>query len=284
MNKAFTLVELLVVVGIMGLLGTISVGGYRAMQRGMEERGVMENVNTLVRSAFERAQIDRQPTAIYYWNETLRQEDTEGLETEVVVGRAVAVRRQGRLSLVAGDKLVDEYADLDQVYRSSAESDSSSSSGTDVNRMYLYCFDKVNESEGRLDRSEVSSVVEKYTFTERFMNGRPSDSVGSGETETWAFRVLEKNNAQWQVGSAYGVEFAEITLPHNYIFGTDYSKSVSDPVKGEGYMCFLVGRNTGNGVQSGASLVKGNLTVYALRPGQSGNLETKRVAQNDQPY
>ena len=67
MKRAFTLVELLVVIGIMGFLGTVSVGGYRAMQRGMEERGVMQNVNTVVKTAFERAQIDRQPTWIWMW-------------------------------------------------------------------------------------------------------------------------------------------------------------------------------------------------------------------------
>ena len=47
------------VVLIMGILGSITVGGYRAMQRGMEERGVMENVNHFIRAAYRRAQIDR---------------------------------------------------------------------------------------------------------------------------------------------------------------------------------------------------------------------------------
>ena len=41
-RRAFTLVELLMVVMIMGILGAVTVGGYRAMQRGMEERGVMD--------------------------------------------------------------------------------------------------------------------------------------------------------------------------------------------------------------------------------------------------
>ena len=71
MKKAFTLLELLVVMGIMGLMGTLSIGGYRAMQRGMEERGVMQSVNTMIREAYQRAQIDRQPVAIYFWSEKL---------------------------------------------------------------------------------------------------------------------------------------------------------------------------------------------------------------------
>lgn len=88
MNRAFTLIELMVVMAIMGLLGTVSVGGYRAMQRGMEERGVMQSVNSFIRTAYQRAQIDRQPVVVFFWNETERLASEE--HTEVVVGRAVA--------------------------------------------------------------------------------------------------------------------------------------------------------------------------------------------------
>ena len=52
MKRAFTLIELLLVVGIMGLLGTVSVGGYQQMRRGMEEKGVIQDVNTLIRAAY----------------------------------------------------------------------------------------------------------------------------------------------------------------------------------------------------------------------------------------
>ena len=71
-KRAFTLLELLVVMAIMGFMGTLSVAGYRAMRRGMEERSVMQNVNQFIRSAYQRAQIDRQPVSVYFWNETLR--------------------------------------------------------------------------------------------------------------------------------------------------------------------------------------------------------------------
>ena len=120
MKKAFTLLELLVVMGIVGLLGTVSVGGYHAMQRGMEERGVMQNVNAFVRAAYHRAQIDRQPTAVYFWNETVRSRTMD--EHEIVVGKAVAVRRFGRFSRVSGSVLIDEFADLDLTYETDRES------------------------------------------------------------------------------------------------------------------------------------------------------------------
>ena len=84
MKRAFTLIELLLVVGIMGLLGTVSVGGYQQMRRGMEEKGVIQDVNTLIRAAYQRAQIDRQPTAVVFWNETLRGEnDANGDENMI---------------------------------------------------------------------------------------------------------------------------------------------------------------------------------------------------------
>ena len=111
-RSAFTLIELLMVIMIMGLLGTVTVGGYRAMQRGMEERGVMENANHFIRAAYRRAQIDRQPVAVYFWNETLREEtDTEPM---IVVGKAVAVRRAGRISRYVDPYLYDEFGDLDK--------------------------------------------------------------------------------------------------------------------------------------------------------------------------
>ena len=278
MNKAFTLVELLVVVGIMGLLGTISVGGYRAMQRGMEERGVMENVNALVKAAYERAQIDRQPTMLYFWNETLRSESDE--ENETVIGHAVAVRRYGRVSGIAGELVLDEFADLEKVY----PPDATSGATDQENTMSLYNLDNLQSGASR-KYSIVSSQAEKHEFgAEIFPHGRPqNDEVGNGTMEVYGFRLVDANNVQWKVGSAYGFEFAEITLPKNYIFGSAYSKTVDSPIEEAGAMVFKVGVNSGSGV-TGGSTVQGSVTVYSLRPNESGMLTAKKVASNDNPY
>ena len=282
MKNAFTLLELLVVIGIMGFLGTISVGGYRAMQRGMEERGVMQNVNAFVEAAYERAQIDRQPTAIYFWNETLRAASDD--ETELVVGKAVAVRRQGRLSRVSGNLLFDEFADLNLVYKTSGDDDSSE--GADAadkeNTMYLYCLDNMGSSQVQVKRSIVSNKVRKDSLNEQYMQGLPTDNAGSGAIESWGFeKVGDDDSVNWKAGSAYGFEFAELTLPANYIFGSSYSQNVDAPVAGKSTMTFSVGRNDGSNT-TGAQ-VNGSITVYALRPSSSGSLSPVRVNTADNP-
>ena len=281
MRRAFTLIELLVVVGIMGLLGTASVGGYRAMQRGMEERGVLQNVDTLVKVAYERAQIDRQPTAIYFWNEMLRAESED--EPAIIVGRAVAVRRQGRVSRVAGGILFDEFADLDRTYPKAASANEGGDGTGDAgdNTMYLYSLDNMNGGQLRLDRSVVSQRVEKDEPMETYMNGIPQDSTGAGKMELWGFLVENANGVSWKAGMAYGIEFSEITLPDNYVFGSSLPTSIESPVTDAGTIICGVGRNTGSGAQG--SSVLGSITVNVRRPGESGAIETKPVGTNRDP-
>ena len=291
MKRGFTLIELLVVIGIMGLLGTVSVGGYRAMQRGMEERGVMQNVNAFVRTAFERAQIDRLPTVIYMWNETLREESSERDETAVAVGHAVAVRQLGRLSNKVGQKLVDEFGDLNQLFPTGTEEASSEeedfgkgASGVAASRgneMYLYCLDGVANGT-RPYRSVVSAKVVPYTISEIFMKlgNPPTDNVANGKIGAWAFELLEGGGATWKIGSAYGVEFAELTLPKNFIFGKQYSQSLSNPVDGEDSLVYRVGISTGNGV---VGVNVQNIDVYSLRPGPTGKIEAQKVGTSDSP-
>lgn len=307
MRKAFTLIELLVVIGIMGFMGTISVGGYRAMRRGMAERGVMDNVNALIRAAYQRAQIDRQPTAIYFWNETLRAADED--HTEIVVGKAVAIRRYGRITRAEGQYLYDEFNDLNLSYLTDAASGSGASDGDRKNTMYLYPIDTLSDIEdtSQLKRSVVDQrvvdVTGKAGLTPIYLSGGDSgqvpqdgncnDGISSagldseeqgGSLVAYAFKVEDQGGVSWKTGMAYGFEFARLELPHGFIFGTDRSTSVDDPVRTAGTMTFNVGLNQGNGVSGTSGLgTRTSITVSELLPDTSGNLTVKKVGTSKRP-
>ena len=282
MRKAFTLVELLLVVGIMGLLGTLSVGGYRAMQRGMAERGVMQNVNYFVKAAYQRAQIDRQPTVVYFWNETLR--EATDYESEIVVGKAVAVRRNGRITKIDGQFLYDEFADLNMTYQTS---DEESGSSDKANSMFLYPVDRLsNLAGGSVLRSVVDGKVHEKELTPLYLsqgqNLSITDESESGRIKTFAFKIFDQGGVTWQAGMAYGFEFARIELPHNFIFGSSYSTSKENPVKDIGSLVFDVGYNAGDGV-SGGTMGSYSIQISSLRPNASGLLSAESIGQSDDP-
>ena len=278
MNKAFTLLELLVVVAIMGLLGTISVGGYRQMQRGMEERGVIETASRFIRMAYQRAQIDRKPTAVYFWNETIRAADQEGYENEIVVGKAVAVRQYGRISGIDNGLLLDEFSDLNYSFPTQAIGSASSSQG---NLMRLYNFDKPNNG---VKYSMVDATVQSTEQTELYAFHDPhGDSEGDqGRIRQWGFKVNSGSggNAEWKTGSAYGFEFGTLTLPKGYIFTQNYSKDVSDPVQSlDGQTMVFLPAAVGSTGQGGSSTIQ----IYALRPGDDGGLKADQVGSTESP-
>ena len=280
-RRAFTLVELLMVIAIMALLGTVTVGGYRAMQRGMEERGVMENANHFIRAAYRRAQIDRQPVAVYFWNETLR-EETE-TESMIVVGRAVAVRRAGRVSRFLDPYLYDEFGDLDKerLVESSEDEDADNADSGSVENDNLVPLYKMNSrtSNGR-------SLVSQTTKNVTDQNGDTLLSSGrSRDIPCYAYVLKSAGTAgEWHVGDAYGLEFAEIQLPHGYLFGSSYHKRPQEKTSAGDYkmMWFDVSLNTGDGSDQGATGMS-TIQIYSLRPGKSGELEAQPVDTTDKP-
>ena len=280
-RRAFTLVELLMVIAIMALLGTVTVGGYRAMQRGMEERGVMENANHFIRAAYRRAQIYRQPVAVYFWNETLR-EETE-TEPMIVVGRAVAVRRAGRVSRFLDPYLYDEFGDLDKerLVESSEDEDADNADSGSVENDNLVPLYKMNSrtSNGR-------SLVSQTTKNVTDQNGDTLLSSGrSRDIPCYAYVLKSAGTAgEWHVGDAYGLEFAEIQLPHGYLFGSSYHKRPQEKTSAGDYkmMWFDVSLNTGDGSDQGATGMS-TIQIYSLRPGKSGELEAQPVDTTDKP-
>ena len=277
MKKGFTLIELLTVMLIMGLMGTAAVGGYRAMQRGMEERGVMQNANAMIRAAYQRAQIDRLPTAIYFWNETIRGRTAD--ENEVVVGKAVAVRRYGRLSNVIGNQLVDEFADLNLGYPLADGDDENDSTST---TMYLYPMDDLSrvQSSSSLLRSQVRNKIQDASRNEMFLTGPKGDD--DPKISAWAFYCEDKGGVDWKAGMAYGFEFMTIELPVGYIFGSSYSTSTDDSIRTAGTLVFKPGTNSGSGLNTDGTMGRKSIAVYSLRP-RGAALTAEKVGDTDSP-
>ena len=284
MKRGFTLIELLVVIGIMGLLGASTVGGYRAMVRAMEERGAMQNVNAFIRAAYQRAQIDRQPVVVYFWNETHRSKTDDA--SEIVVGKAVAVRRFGRISRKDGSVLVDEFADLDQTYAVENEDEGSGGGGgSSAPLIDLYPMDNVSSlaSASSLRRSQVRPMVVRANDRVQFLSGPKSDeSDESGEIPGYGFYLQDSGGVTWKQGMSYGFEFQRLELPHGYIFGTSHSSDAGNPVVGAGTLVFDVGLNNNNGLNTGGVVGRNSIQVSALR--QKGTvISAEKIGDSDQP-
>ena len=260
MNKrAFTLVELLVVVGIMAALATMSIGSYFAVVRGMADRGALAAATSVISLAQERARIDLVPTVVYFYNELVqRKDDTKGTDL-VVAGVAVAVRRAGRITRVNGELLCDEFADLDRTY---GVAENQNADNGDTFRLYKF------DLSGMKFSSVCSEAFEDPIDNELYLVEHPANrnfKKASGDREdeneilTYAFKRKGGNYSSWKVGDAYGYEFAKVRLPDNYIFGSSGSLPTdSDPIKEIGTVikCYP---------DSSASSLA-TVTIYGKRP------------------
>jgi len=271
----FTLIELLTVVAIMGLMGTLSVGGYRAMRRGMEERGVLRNASQFIRNAHQRAVIDRQPTAVFFWNEVRQDESDDGATPLIVVGRAVAVRVSGRVTAITGDCIYDEFGDLAYMVGRKYKDDGTSEYDQDQAEQGAMTYIYRMSEEGSWDDCK---AIASQTTVETDLGGtlQPLMTCGANE-QNRSMNVygyyLEDGVGDWKVGDTYGFEIASMTLPNNYIFGTKFKKNmkIKDGPEDAGEKVWFYPPPN--------DTEEGRVTISALRPGKSGDLEAVSLAE-----
>ncbi len=263
-RKAFTLVELLVVMGLLGALATISTSGYYAVVRGMEERGAVSAATGIIRAAQQRARIDRVPTAIYFYNELVAPADSENFAK--VQGVAVAVRMGGRISCVDGENLCDEFSELSEIYGyANYDKLDDAKAAKDTAGMRLY---KMATIGGRLDYSIVGSAVIRHYVREQ-------DFIGFGEHDNdrkvfmHAFVLKEQGTASWKIGDAYAFEFTTVRLPVGYIFGSQYPDNVSSPVRDVKTYVF--------DPRGSGEMLDTEIDVFSVRPGAGGALQPRKV-------
>jgi prepilin-type N-terminal cleavage/methylation domain-containing protein len=257
-KSAFTLVELLIVIALLGMLATVSITGYSAATRGMEERGARDSVISLIRLAQQRALIDNVPTAVIFSNQLLRHE-TEA-ENKVVVGTAVAIRMMGRISFVDGNYICDEYADWDKSYPDYGSNKDPS--------IYLYNMRNIG---GGITQSR--SEVTPYTTDNRNWKGYTDEfMVYSGYSTNVVVKCLTKRSgASWNVGDPYGSEIGSLQLPKNYVFDSKL------PTDEEPVHVMVLSFNPANVSLNNSSFSMQNVTISALRPGSGGSLSPVKI-------
>ena len=245
-RAAFTLVELMVVVGLMALLGTVSVTGYFAAARGMADRAAKQDTIALIRQAMQVCLIDQTPTAVLFFNRQTKSKDDNVSDDEAKAssaGAAIAIKMVGRISYVSGDLIVDEFADWNQSCPVST-----ASRGNDVGIPFYRMSDLSGQVAQGIDkcRAYVSTAVEPVSFDNEYMiayggqvqhfcddyKKRGSDNkkfsgtaYNNGNNQRWGHRIKERNGITWKVGDAYGMEIGKLDLPKGYLYGTKAANS-----------------------------------------------------------
>lgn len=271
-RRGFTLLELLVVMAIMGMMATASITSYRTMRQGMEESAVMRNASQFVRLAYQRTKIDRVPVNVYFWNETT-QEETDSSQLSVC-GRAVAVRKLGRVSAKEGQVLLDEFGDLEVFGCRDDEGnlDAGSSAYQNDSGTWLY---RVNGDEQTFQRTLVSRFTVAHETTGIQMISYPDSEEKSITVYGYYILPGDRGGIDWKKGDAYGLEFGDFSLPNRYIFGNTFSSSASNPNQEVKVMNF---NPLGSGDGGGQTI-----EISSLRPNAQGVPEAKRLDKTVAP-
>lgn len=251
-RRGFTLIELLVVIGLMALLGGLSVSGYFAAARGMKSRGAVQDTISFIRNAQQVCLIDQTPTAILFFNRyTGRRKD--GGE---MYGTAIAIKMAGRISMKvnrgkkasggsAGSMLIDEFADWNSAYPRDA-GNSTDNRGTRLFNMrdlkskakggLRSCSSLMNSWVGYVRMSDqgqevlINANVHTDEWCNRFEknanNNLRNGSIdyNNGNDFRWGLSFHAQNDglgySDWKIGDAYGTQIAEFDLPRGYVFGS----------------------------------------------------------------
>ena len=241
MKRAFTLLELLTVVAIMGILGSAAVGGYQAITRGMTERAALDATRNLCELAWRRARIDRCNTYVFLFTEVLSADTDDDVAN--VAGLAVAVKGIGRASAVDGsDTFYDEFGDLDQAFRLfDDENDAMDEDDYEKasSRFRLY---NLNSKDFAIVRNGIMTEIREPDLEESNDSGGGGSGVkGANAAPTASNRADRKfrifgykkieGKATFKAGEEFGREFAAIKLPPGFTFEKGKSSYGDSDVK-----------------------------------------------------
>ena len=239
-QRGFTLLELLVVMGIMVSLSTIAVTSYFAAMRGMARRGALQQLAGTLTLARQRACMDGVPTCVMIYNEVIGTDSnleegsgTEAMGNNIVRPAYVVCKQLGRITCIPKTGCwADEFTDLgsfyDVVYSSGSFSDEDYKEDTYKRNHALESMQLFNMTQGGW--SYVYPKVLCYDLKNRTSALRPISSAGTGLNNTkytipvYAFMhnssmPSRNTDNRWEVGDAYGVAVEPIQfLPSGFCF------------------------------------------------------------------
>ena len=289
-RAAFTLVELLVVVGLLAIFATISVAGYSAASRGMADRGVIQNTVATLRIAQQVCEIDRVPTKVLFFNQSLTT-DRNNTDSSRYQGTAIAIKQSGRITINPSEAgmLIDEFADWHQTYPMTG---SANSPGMRIYRM------RSDDEQKDIDGCSVlvQPCVSPYPLKDYMIQARttidqwcsqhgrtesmnePENGaatyVGNGNNYVWGFKPSTSGSGggdlkigDWKVGDPYGVEIARFDLPKGYIYGSTAPRD--NKLSAAGEVSFSP--------EDATPKMSKEVQIYAMRQGKDGRPAPKQV-------
>ena len=248
-RAAFTLVELLVVIGIMAVLATISIAGYNAASRGMASRGVIQSTISILRIAQQACEIDRVPTKVLFFNRNFRASENEPARCQ---GTAIAIKQAGRITIApkaVGGLLIDEFADWHQSYSMKGNANApgmrvfrmtTADEGQNIQRCSVMVQPFVTAYKLNDWLIQAGMTIEQWcdshkrTAADNRPQGVASTYVPNGNNYVWGFAPSVSSSGgglsteSWEAGDPYGVEIARVDLTQGYIFGTSKPDISSD--------------------------------------------------------
>ena len=225
-RAAFTLVELLVVIGIMAVLATISVAGYSAASRGMANRGAYQSVSTVLRIAKQSCEIDRVPTTVFFFNRRFSS-DVKDEDATLYQGTAIAAKQVGRITIPDSEKVIDEFADWHQSSEMLEEGilNQIKSQSKRIFRMRNKDLgENVDTCSMEVKPFAASYKVQDFMIqSDKTIEQWSSEHKLANNCKVWGLKASEDNKglsaSAWEVGDPYGEEIAHVDLPKGYVFG-----------------------------------------------------------------
>lgn len=215
MKKAFSLVELLVVIGIMGVMATLAVSSYSSVTRGMNDRAALDIGKSVAEAALQRAKLDRTNTYLYLFDEVIKLDSD--MSAGIVAGVAIAVRPIGRVTMVPESGLFcDEFGDLNQTFGTrdaEGEEKSESEKEAEASAMRLY----------NIRTKGFATVIEGVY--EKTLTLKDLEEAGGTQHELTVYGFKKVSGDEFKVGDQYGQEFVVTRLPPGYTFSSTVNMS-----------------------------------------------------------